>query len=63
MAEVTGRPVITQMAQRLDRKGVDEMFAWDRDRKLKVFNMKRLQMRETREREQQEMAKAGKYLN
>lgn len=39
------------------------MFSWDRDRKMKVFEMKRRKVRVERESEMAELQKAGKYLN
>ena len=39
------------------------MLSWDRDRKTKVFDLKRRMLRDAREKEAAEMQKAGKYVN
>ena len=62
LAEVTGRPMITQMAQRMQR-GPVQWERWERDRKSKVFESKRMRAHETRERELAEMEKGGKFVN
>jgi hypothetical protein len=54
--------VITQMAQRMQR-GPVQWERWERDRKSKVFESKRMRAREARERELAEMEKGGKFVN
>lgn len=39
------------------------MFAWDRDRKMKVFDIRRRRVREKHDQETEEMAKGGKFMN
>jgi len=48
MAEVTGRPVITSLAQNLSRT-LNDIYDWDRDRKQKVFELKSRLNREKRD--------------
>ena len=36
---------------------------WERDRKIKVFESKRMRAREVRDRELAEMEKGGRYVN
>ena len=50
------------MAQRMER-GPVHWEQWDRDRKIKVFESKRMRAREARERELAEMEKGGKFVN
>ena len=59
---MTGRPVITNMGSQMHRT-LDDMFIWDRDRKMKVFEIRRRRIREKHEQETEEMAKGGKFLN
>ena len=50
------------MAQRMQR-GPIHWEQWERDRKIKVFESKRMRAREARERELAEMEKGGKFVN
>ena len=49
------------MAQTLTRT-VDHMYDWDRDRKNKVFEMKRLLARDKRDQDMLEIAKGGRFV-
>ena len=61
LAEVTGRPVITTLAQTLSRTLTD-MYDWDRDRKQKVFELKSRLVREKRDLETLELSRGGRFV-